>query len=94
MFLFYVLSFFKKEDTIQGGTLFKEIRYLYFEKVYLLKVDPNFVGLPSLYFKKYKRILWVLYPRTWISTTNIAVDCIDDWLKSYQTYDMVICSIK
>ena len=27
MFLFYVLSFFKKGDTIQGGTLFKEIRY-------------------------------------------------------------------
>jgi hypothetical protein len=25
---FYVLSFFKKGDTIQGGTLFKEIRYL------------------------------------------------------------------
>ena len=35
MFLLYVLSFFKKEDTIQGGTLFKgtlskEIRYLWF----------------------------------------------------------------
>ena len=28
-FLFYVLSFFKKGDTIQGGTLFKEIRYLF-----------------------------------------------------------------
>ena len=28
MFLFYVLSFFKKEDTIEGGTLFKEIMYL------------------------------------------------------------------
>ena len=28
MFLFYVLSFFKKENTIQGGTLFKEIRYI------------------------------------------------------------------
>ena len=27
MFLFYVLSFFKKGDTIQGGTLFKEIRF-------------------------------------------------------------------
>ena len=25
MFLFCVLSFFKKGDTIQGGTLFKEI---------------------------------------------------------------------
>ena len=28
MFLFYVLSFFKKEDTIQGGTLFKGGHYL------------------------------------------------------------------
>ena len=32
MFLFYVLSFFKKGDTIQvrdeGRTLFKEIRYM------------------------------------------------------------------
>ena len=28
MFLFYVLSFFKKEDTIQGGTLFKGRHYL------------------------------------------------------------------
>ena len=28
MFLFYVLSFFKKGDTIQGGTLFKEIWYM------------------------------------------------------------------
>ena len=27
MVLFYVLSFFKKGDTIQGGILFKEIRY-------------------------------------------------------------------
>ena len=30
MFLFYVLRFFKKRDTIQGGTLFKEIWYLEF----------------------------------------------------------------
>ena len=30
MFLFYVLSFFKKGDTIEGGTLFKEIRYMKF----------------------------------------------------------------
>ena len=27
MFLFYVLSFFKKGDNIQGGILFKEIWY-------------------------------------------------------------------
>ena len=30
VFKFYVLSFFKKGDTIQGGTLFKEIRYVCF----------------------------------------------------------------
>ena len=29
MFLFYVLSFFKKGDTIQVGTLFKEIMYFH-----------------------------------------------------------------
>ena len=28
MFLFHVLSFFKKGDTIQGGTLFKGGHYL------------------------------------------------------------------
>ena len=28
MFHFYVLSFFKKGDTIQGGTLFKRGHYL------------------------------------------------------------------
>ena len=28
MFLFYVLSFFKKGDTIQGGTSFKGGQYL------------------------------------------------------------------
>ena len=28
MFILYVLSFFKKEETIQGGTLFREIRYI------------------------------------------------------------------
>ena len=28
MFLFYVLSFFKRGDTIQGGTLFKGGYYL------------------------------------------------------------------
>ena len=28
MFLFYVLNFFKKGDTIQGGTLFKGGHYL------------------------------------------------------------------
>ena len=30
MFLFYVLSYFKKGDTIQGGTLLKEIQYMKF----------------------------------------------------------------
>jgi hypothetical protein len=33
MFLFYVLRFFKKGDTIQGGTLFKEIQYSEYQKV-------------------------------------------------------------
>ena len=28
MFLFYVISFFKKGDTIQGGTLFKGGKYM------------------------------------------------------------------
>ena len=32
MFRFYVLSFFKTGDTIQGGTLFKEIRYIIHSK--------------------------------------------------------------
>ena len=35
MFLFYVLSFFKKGDAIQGGTLFKEIRYVIYLNVVL-----------------------------------------------------------
>ena len=38
MFLFYVLSFLKKGDTIQGGLLFKEIRYL---KPWDWKYDMN-----------------------------------------------------
>ena len=33
MFLFYVLSFSKKGDTIQGGTLFKKIWYMFFVPV-------------------------------------------------------------
>ena len=33
LFLFYVLSFFKKGDTIQRGTLFKEIRYFLRKKI-------------------------------------------------------------
>ena len=35
MFLFYVLSFFKKGDTIQGGTLFKGGHYLRKYGIYL-----------------------------------------------------------
>ena len=38
MFLFYVLSFFKKGDTIQGGTLFREIRYIY---IYSMRRQRN-----------------------------------------------------
>jgi hypothetical protein len=33
MSLFYVLSFFKKGDAIQGGTLLKEIRYFRLKKM-------------------------------------------------------------
>ena len=35
MFLFYVLSFFKKGDNIQGGTLFKGGHYLRKYGIYL-----------------------------------------------------------
>ena len=47
MFLFYVLSFFKKGDTIQGGTLFKGRHYLrntVFTKLDLMQ-DPVIDGL-------------------------------------------------
>ena len=45
MFLFYVLSFFKKGDTIQGATLFKEIRYVdFWSKIYLI----SYTSLGSL----------------------------------------------
>ena len=49
MFLFYVLSFFKKGDIIQGRTLFKEIRYvlsmiLFTQEISIaiMNVDINF----------------------------------------------------
>ena len=35
MILLYVLSFIKKGNTIQGGTLFKEIRYAIYLNVVL-----------------------------------------------------------
>ena len=35
MFLFYVLSFFKKGVTNQGGTLFKEMQYVIYLNVVL-----------------------------------------------------------
>ena len=38
MFLFYVLSFFKKGDIIEGGKLFKEIRYASFFSAYTTNV--------------------------------------------------------
>ena len=41
MFLFYVLSFFKKGDTIQGGTLFKGGYYLAKEVWYLSQQKPS-----------------------------------------------------
>ena len=39
MFLFYVLSFFKKGDTIQGGTLFKGGHYLRKYGIYITVWD-------------------------------------------------------
>ena len=39
MFLFFVLSLFKKGDTIQGGTLFKRGNYL--RKYGMLKIASN-----------------------------------------------------
>ena len=52
MFIFYVLSVFKKRDTIQGGTLFKGGHYLrkygklqYFQEISMqldLVFDPIF----------------------------------------------------
>ena len=41
MFLLYVLNFFKKVDTIQGGTLFKEIQYVRLRLVYTYLSRPN-----------------------------------------------------
>ena len=47
MSLFYVLSFFKKGDTIQGGTLFKGGHYLRkygaqaHDEIYILKVQAS-----------------------------------------------------
>ena len=41
MFLFYVLSYLKKGDTIQGGTLFKGGHYLRKYGNY----SANFVGI-------------------------------------------------
>ena len=42
MFLFYVLSFFKKWDTIQGGTLFKGGHYLRKYGKYMNQILPDF----------------------------------------------------
>ena len=57
MFLFYVLSFFKKGDTIQGGTLFEGEHYL--RKYGICKICKkkmptihNFILLTNTY--KYK----------------------------------------
>ena len=54
MFLFYVLSFFKKRDTIQGGTLFKGEHYLrkydmYISKLIIaLKQGNNFMNMYNI----------------------------------------------
>ena len=46
MFLFYVLSFFKKGDTIQGGTLFKKGHYL---RKYGIRFTPYIFGTLACY---------------------------------------------
>ena len=64
MFLFYVLSFFKKGDTIQGGTLFKGGHYLrkygkvksLSENLIFASTNPQydkrlFIELPAQYMK-------------------------------------------
>ena len=52
MFLFYVLSLFKKGDTIQGGTLFKGGHYLRkYGKSFCLPVfGDNVDPKPGLFF--------------------------------------------
>ena len=52
MFLFYVLSFFKKGDNILGGTLFKEIRYLPSKEIF-----ESELGLVWIYNRIYFRSL-------------------------------------
>ena len=41
MFLLYVLSFFRKGDTIQGGTLFKGGQYLRKYGIYASNVNSS-----------------------------------------------------
>ena len=57
MFLFYVLSFFKKGDTIKGGTLFKEIRYTFdlWEKLF---TRYNKWKMDICSYGKFSRISW------------------------------------
>ena len=55
MFRYYVLSFFKKGDTIQGGTLFKEIWYVAIsEEVLQHGISPSIKIMDFLrsHFKK------------------------------------------
>ena len=42
MFLFYVLCFYKKGDTVQGGTLFKGGHYL---RKYSMSISHNAIVL-------------------------------------------------
>ena len=54
MFLFYVLSFFKKGDTIQGGTLFKGGQYLRkysMSKTWGLALNGTVGGIVHIFFK-------------------------------------------
>ena len=57
MLLFYVLSFFKKGDTIQGGTLLKGGQYLRKYGVYIKQKSDDMIRSHNVMFtKKMKRI--------------------------------------
>ena len=59
MFLFYVLGSFKKGDTIQGGTLSKEIRYSVRAKLlFWFRSDTKTEPQNSAYSSSYAPIAW------------------------------------
>ena len=67
MFLFYVLSFFKKEDTIQEGTLFKGGHYTRKYGCYILHTSrPCLYFLKILLNRKYFIFLLAFYLIMWL----------------------------